>query len=167
MGVTARLLAALTPQYALQTCWERLRIRTHAPNEESDTQVFDVAKFLESHPRVEQVRYAGLPSHPQYETAQRLFPKGRYGAMLNFDILDCNKDAAFCFLDALKLILPATTLGDIYSEIVNPARTTHHWLDKEELAAIGIRPGTFRMSVGVENVEDLKEDLDRALTACQ
>ena len=126
-----------------------------------------VAKFLEDHPLIEKVRYAGLPSHPQHETAKRIFPAGRYGAMLNFDVAACGKDKAFRFLDSLRLILPATTLGDIYSLIVNPARTTHHWLSVEELAAIGISPGTFRMSVGIENVEDLKEDLDQALKACQ
>ena len=73
---------------------------------------------------------------------------------------------AFRFLDALHIVLAATTLGDIYSLIVNPARTTHHWLNEEELAAIGISPGTFRMSVGIEHIEDLKEDLDQALRAC-
>jgi len=126
----------------------------------------EIAQFLEGHPLIEKVRYAGLPSHPQHETARRILP-GKYGAMLNFDIAGCDKDKAFRFLNALKLILPATTLGDIYSLIVNPARTTHHWLSEEELAAIGISPGTFRMSVGIENVEDLKEDLDQALKACQ
>lgn len=126
-----------------------------------------VAQFLESHPLIAQVRYPGLPSHPQYATAKRIFPDGRYGAMLNFDVAACDKDKAFRFLDALKLILPATTLGDIYSLIVNPARTTHHWLGDDELAAIGISPGTFRMSVGIEDVEDLCEDLDQALRACQ
>nr|MBC8263065.1 PLP-dependent transferase [Anaerolineales bacterium] len=60
-----------------------------------------------------------------------------------------------------------TTLGDIYSLIVNPARTTHRWLNEEQLATIGISPGTFRMSVGIENIEDLREDLDQALKACQ
>ena len=87
--------------------------------------------------------------------------------MLNFDVASCDKDKAFRFLDALKLVLPATTLGDIYSIIVNPARTTHHWLDEQELAAVGIGPGTFRMSVGIEDIKDLKEDLDQALNACQ
>ncbi len=144
-----------------------LRMERHCAN------AAEVAKFLEAHPLIQQVRYAGLPSHPQHETAKRIFPAGRYGAMLNFDISDCdnaagaNKDKAFRFLDALKLILPATTLGDIYSLIVNPARTTHRQLNEEELATIGISPGTFRMSVGIENVEDLKEDLDQALKACQ
>lgn len=125
-----------------------------------------VARFLESHPLIARVRYPGLASHPQHETAERILPDGRYGAMLSFDVADCDKDKAFRFLDALRIILPATTLGDIYSLIVNPARTTHHWLSEQELAAIGISPGTFRMSVGIEHVEDLKEDLDRALKAC-
>jgi len=127
----------------------------------------EVATFLEDHPLIDRVRYAGLASHPQYETAQRLLPQGRYGAMLNFDIAGCDEDKAFRFLEALRVILPATTLGDIYSLIVNPARTTHHWLSEEELARIGIRLGTFRMSVGAENIEDLQEDLDQALRTCQ
>ena len=138
-----------------------LRMERHCAN------ALQVGRFLEAHPLVEKVRYPGLPSHPQHETAKRLFPDGTYGAMLNFDIAVCDKDKAFRFLDALGLILPATTLGDVYSIIVNPARTTHHWLTDEELAEIGISPGTFRMSVGIENVEDLLEDLDQALKACQ
>jgi cystathionine beta-lyase/cystathionine gamma-synthase len=138
-----------------------LRMERHCANAQ------EVGQFLENHPLIEKVRYPGLPSHPQHNTALRLFPEGRYGAMLNFDVANCDKDKAFRFLDALGLILPATTLGDVYSIIVNPARTTHHWLTEEELAVIGISPGTFRMSVGIENVEDLKEDLDHALRACQ
>jgi len=138
-----------------------LRMERHCAN------AMEVARFLEGHPLIARVRYAGLPSHPQHETAKRILPKGQYGAMLNFDVADCDKGKAFRFLDALKLILPATTLGDIYSLIVNPARTTHHWLSEEELAGIGISMGTFRMSAGIENIEDLKEDLDQALKACQ
>ena len=143
-----------------------LRMERHCAN------AAEVAQFLEGHPLIHKVRYAGLPSHPQHETARRIFGvrsgdrPPSYGAMLNFDIADCDKDKAFRFLDALKLILPATSLGDIYSLIVNPARTTHRQLNEEELATIGISPGTFRMSVGIENVEDLKEDLDQALKAC-
>jgi cystathionine gamma-synthase/methionine-gamma-lyase len=115
---------------------------------------------------VERVWYTGLPSHPQHETARRLFPEGRYGAMLNFDVADCDsKEKVFQFLDALQIVLPATSLGDIYSLIVNPARSTHNWLSEEERSAIGIGVGTFRMSVGIEEAEDLKADLDQALTA--
>jgi len=148
-----------------------LRMERHCAN------ALAVARFLEAHPLIQQVRYAGLPSHPQHETAKRIFGvrvatltgdrPPSYGAMLNFDIADCGKDKAFHFLDSLRLILPATSLGDIYSLIVNPARTTHRQLNEEELATIGISPGTFRMSVGIENLEDLKEDLDQALKACQ
>jgi cystathionine beta-lyase/cystathionine gamma-synthase len=144
-----------------------LRMERHCAN------ALEIARFLESHPLIERVRYPGLPSHPQHETARRIFgPRSgdrpqRYGAMLSFDIANCDKDMAFRFLDSLKIVLPATTLGDVYSLIVNPARSTHHWLSEKELAAIGIGIGTFRMSVGVENVEDLKEDLDQALKVCQ
>jgi O-acetylhomoserine/O-acetylserine sulfhydrylase-like pyridoxal-dependent enzyme len=70
-------------------------------------------------------------------------------------------------MDALRIALAATSLGDVYSLVVNPARTTHHWLGEERLEAIGIRPGTVRMSVGIEDVEDIIEDLDQALKACQ
>jgi cystathionine beta-lyase/cystathionine gamma-synthase len=138
-----------------------LRMERHCAN------ALEVARFLESHSLTERVRYPGLPSHPQHEVAQRIFYDGRFGAMLSFDIANCDRDKAFRFLDALKVILSATTLGDVYSLIVNPARTTHHQLGEETLAAMGIGVGTFRMSVGIECIEDLKGDLDQALKACQ
>jgi len=128
---------------------------------------FRVAHFLEGHPTVARVRYPGLPSHPDQQTARRLLPDGRFGAMLSFDLVDCDTAKAFRFRDALRLVLSATTLGDVYSIMVNPARTTHRWLDAERQAVLGIGPGTFRMSVGIEGVEDLLEDLDQALRACQ
>lgn len=135
--------------------------------EKQCTNAMTVAQFLEDHPLISSVRYPGLPSHPQHETAKRIFSERGSGAMLSFDIVDCDKEKAFRFLDALRLTLPATTLGDVYSLILNPARTTHHWLGGEKLAAMGITPGTFRMSVGIEGVEDLKQDLDQALEVCQ
>jgi len=138
-----------------------LRMERHCAN------ALEVAQFLESHPLTERVRYPGLPSHPQHDVAQRIFREGRYGAMLSFDIVNCDRDKAFRFLDSLKIALPATTLGDVYSLIVNPARTTHHQLGEETLATMGIGVGTFRMSVGIEYIGDLKEDLDQALKACQ
>lgn len=128
----------------------------------------EVASFLQAQPQIDRLWYAGLPGHPQHETAKRLFPAGRYGAMLNFDVAGCDsKEKVFGFLDALRVIVPATSLGDVYSLIVNPARSTHNWLAAGELAAIGIGVGTFRLSVGIEDVEDLKEDLVRALAAVQ
>jgi cystathionine beta-lyase/cystathionine gamma-synthase len=133
----------------------------------------EVARFLEGHPSIASVRYAGLPSHPQHAIAKRILrpqpgdQAQRYGAILSFDVKDLNRDKVFRFLDALKLVLTGTTLGDIYSIIVNPSQTTHSWLTEEELIGIGIGLGTFRMSVGVDDVEELKEDLDRALRECQ
>lgn len=126
----------------------------------------EIARFLQAHPLIERVWYAGLSSHPQHEIAKRLFPEGRYGAMLNFDVAGCDsREKVFRFLDALRIILPATSLGDVYSLIVNPARSTHNWLSEDELAAIGIGGGTFRLSVGIEDEEDLREDLGQALAA--
>jgi cystathionine beta-lyase/cystathionine gamma-synthase len=126
----------------------------------------EVARFLAGHPGVGRVWYAGLPSHPQHDIARRLFPEGHYGAMLNFDVTGCDsEEKVFRFLDALRVVLPATSLGDVYSLIVNPARSTHNWLSAEEHAALGIGSGTFRMSVGIEDVADLKEDLAGALAA--
>ena len=128
---------------------------------------FRIARFLEGHPAIARVRYPGLPGHHDHQTARRLFPDRRYGAMLAFDVADCDTAKAFRFLDALRLILSATTLGDLYSIMVNPVRTTHRWLGPDQQAALGIGPGTFRISVGIEGVEDLLEDLDQALRACQ
>lgn len=136
-----------------------LRMERHCAN------ALAVARFLESHPLIARVRYAGLPTHPQHAVARRIFPDGRSGAMLSFDVADCDQVRAVRFLDALRLVLPATTLGDIYSLIVNPARSTHRWLGPERLAELGIQPGTFRMSVGIENVDDIQADLDQALRA--
>lgn len=114
---------------------------------------------------MQRVVYPGLTSHPQADIIRRIFPEGRYGAMLKFDIADCSQDKAFRFLDALELIRPATTLGDVYSLIVYPARTTHRFLSDEEMATLGIGHGTFRMSVGIETADDLKADLEHALGA--
>ncbi|MCS7260266.1 MAG: aminotransferase class I/II-fold pyridoxal phosphate-dependent enzyme [Anaerolineae bacterium] len=138
-----------------------LRMERHCTNAQ------EIARFLAAHPLIERVRYAGLPDHPQHSIAQRIFAPGRYGAMLSFDIAHCDQTRAARFLDALRIILPATTLGDCYSLIVNPATSTHRWLGPERLAALGILPGTFRMSVGLEHVADLQEDLDQALRASQ
>jgi cystathionine gamma-synthase/methionine-gamma-lyase len=138
-----------------------LRMERHCANAQ------EIAQFLAAHPLVERVRYAGLPDHPQHAIARRIFEPGRYGAMLSFDIANCDQVRAARFLDALRIILPATTLGDCYSLIVNPATSTHRWLGPERLNALGILPGTFRMSVGLEHVADLQEDLDQALRASQ
>jgi O-succinylhomoserine sulfhydrylase len=88
--------------------------------------------------------------------------------MLSFDVAGCDTvQKAYRFMDALKMVMASSSLGDVYSVIVNPARSTHHWFDERELAALGIGIGTFRMSVGLEDLEDIKEDLDQALRTYQ
>ncbi|MEW5719349.1 MAG: PLP-dependent aspartate aminotransferase family protein [Chloroflexota bacterium] len=134
-----------------------LRLEKHCAN------ALELARFLENHLMIERVWYPGLPSHPQHATAKRIFQNGRFGGMMSFELRGGDKEKVFRFINALQLVLPAGSLGDVNSQIVYPARTTHHWLSEEELKSIGITPATLRLSVGIENVEDLKADLDRAL----
>ena len=85
--------------------------------------------------------------------------------MISFDIAGAGRDEAFRFLESLKLIMPATTLGDVYSLTLYPAISSHRALSPEQRAEIGIGDGLIRLSVGIENVEDIMADLDQALAA--
>ena len=122
-----------------------------------------IAQFLAQHPRVERVYYPGLPDSPYHGLADRLFGGEHYGAIVAFDIKDGNKEQVFRFLESLELCLPVTTLGDIYTTVLYPARSSHHYLSEEERAAMGIGPGLVRLSAGIEDAEDLIADLDQAL----
>ena len=122
-----------------------------------------VADWLAEHPRIAKVNYPGLPSHPQHPVATRLFREYCYGGMISFEIAGANRAKVFRFMEALKLILPATTLGDVYSLALYPAHSSHRALSPEERAAIGIGEGLVRLSVGIEDVEDIIADLDQAL----
>ena len=122
-----------------------------------------VAERLANHPRVEKVNYPGLPSHASHETAKRLFGDRGFGGMLSIDIRDAGREQAFTFLEALKLVVPATSLGDVYSLSLYPAMSSHRALTPEERAAIGIGEGLIRISVGIEDPEDILADIDQAL----
>ncbi|MEE8163293.1 MAG: PLP-dependent aspartate aminotransferase family protein [Anaerolineae bacterium] len=122
-----------------------------------------VADWLAEHPRIAKVNYPGLPSHPQHPVATRLFRDDCYGGMISFEIAGANRAKVFRFMEALKLILPATTMGDVYSLALYPAHSSHRALSPEERAAIGIGEGLVRLSVGIEDVEDIIADLDQAL----
>ncbi len=151
---------------AANEAWLCLRgLKTfHLRMERHCTNALAVATYLEGHPSIARVRYPGLTSHPQHEVARHMFKPRGFGAMLSFDVAGCDTvSKAYRFMDALKLVMASSSLGDVYSVIVNPARSTHHWFDEQQLAALGISIGTFRMSVGLEDVEDIKEDLDQAL----
>ena len=121
-----------------------------------------VATHLASHPKVARVRYPGLASHPQHELAARQFG-GLFGGVVTFDLKEATKDAAFRFLDSLELAASATTLGDLFSEVLYPAISSHRRVAPEERARIGINEGTLRFSVGIEDADDILADLDGAL----
>lgn len=122
-----------------------------------------VANWLAEHPAIERVYFPGLPTHPSHETAVRLFPPGEFGAMVAFEIRGGTRDRIFRFLQSLQLAIPATTLGDVYSEVLYPVMASHRGLSPEERQAMGIGEGLVRLSVGIEDPEDIIADLEHAL----
>jgi O-succinylhomoserine sulfhydrylase len=123
---------------------------------------FELARFLEGRRGVARVLYPGLPSHPQHRLAMRQMKAG--GTLVSFD-LEGGKRAAFRFLDALELVDISNNLGDSKSLITHPATTTHQRLGAAERARMGIGDGLVRLSIGLEDLDDLKADLARALAA--
>lgn len=120
-----------------------------------------LAEFLEGHAKVERVHYPGLASHPQHEVARRLLPRG-FGGMLAFEI-EGGVEAGMRFCDALELAWIATSLGGTHTLVGHAASTTHRQMDPAARRAAGIADGLVRVSVGLEDVEDLIEDFERAL----
>ena len=134
-----------------------LRMRQHCVN----AQV--VAEWLAGHPAVAQVHYPGLPEHPQHAVAERLFDGRGFGGMMSFDLRDAGQEEVFCFMEALELVLPATTLGDVYSLTLYPAHSSHRQVAPEVRQALGIGDGLVRLSVGIEDVKDIIADLGQAM----
>jgi cystathionine gamma-synthase/methionine-gamma-lyase len=124
-----------------------------------------MAEWLQQHPRIARVHYPGLESHPQHQLASQLFAGKGYGSVLSFEIAGADQSAVFRFMERLRLVLPATTLGDIYSLVLHPASTSHRSLSPEERARAGIPDNLVRLSAGIEAAEDLLGDLDQALNA--
>jgi methionine-gamma-lyase len=120
-----------------------------------------LAEFLEGQAKVERVHYPGLPSHPHHEVARRLLPRG-FGGMLAFEI-EGGVEAGMRFCDALELAWIATSLGGTHTLVGHAASTTHRQMDPAARRAAGIADGLVRVSVGLEDVEDLIEDFQRAL----
>jgi cystathionine beta-lyase/cystathionine gamma-synthase len=119
-----------------------------------------IAAWLAQHPAVDCVFYPG--SSCSAETAA-IFNDDRRGGMVSFEIAGAGREEVFRFLDALDVFLPGTSLGDVWSLAVSPPMSTHRSMDEGAQAAIGINPGLIRLSVGIEDVEDLVADLDQAL----
>ena len=126
-----------------------------------------VARHLQSDPRVSRVHYPALPTHPTFATARRLFPANLAGAIVSFEIRQDTQAAVFSFMDALRLVMPATSLGDVTSLVLYPAHSSHRALSDQEKQLAGITAGLVRLSVGVEEVADIISDLDQALMACE
>lgn len=122
-----------------------------------------VARFLEGHPAVERVRYSGLPSSTYYPLVQKYLPRGA-GAVFACD-LKGGRLAGQRFIEALQLWMHLANVGDAKSLVIHPASTTHRQLTDEELPATGVTPGTVRLSVGLETLDDLIWDLERGLRA--
>ncbi|HEY8655177.1 MAG TPA: PLP-dependent transferase [Candidatus Limnocylindria bacterium] len=121
-----------------------------------------VATHLAGHPKIAAVRYPGLPSHPQHALAAAQFGD-RCGAVVTFTLWDDSRAAAYRFLDALELAASATTIGDLFTEVLHPATASHRRVAAEERARIGISDGLVRISVGIEDPYDIVTDLDTAL----
>ena len=122
-----------------------------------------VARWLAGHPKIGQVNYPGLPEHPQRDLAGRLLERGAYGAMVSFELREGDRARVFRFMAALRMILPATTLGDVYSLALYPAMSSHRALPPEERRRIGIGDGLVRLSVGIEDAGDIIADLEQTL----
>ncbi len=134
-----------------------LRMERHCRN------AIQVAHFLQEHPAVACVHYPGLPGHPQHELATALLDRGLYGGMLSFELQAQSRQAVMCFMDKLNLCLPATTLGDAWSLVSYPPMSSHRTLSAADRKKMGITEGCIRLSVGIEDVEDIIGDLDQAL----
>ncbi|MGI1689963.1 homocysteine synthase [Thermoanaerobacter uzonensis] len=136
-----------------------LRMGRHSQN------ALKVAEFLASHPYVSWVNYPGLKSSPYYALAQKYLPRGQ-GGVLTFGIKGGLK-AGIKFIESLKLFTHLANIGDAKSLVIHPASTTHQQLSKEEQLASGVTEDMIRLSVGLEDIEDILEDLDNALYVSQ
>ncbi|SFP48250.1 PLP-dependent transferase, partial [Hydrogenimonas thermophila] len=120
-----------------------------------------VAEFLEEHPKVLKVNYPGLKSNSNYEMAMKYFKDGMSSGLLSFEVEDF--ETAKQIVDKTKIFSLVVNIGDSKSIITHPASTTHQQLSDEEMKACGVKPGLIRLSIGLEDPNDLIEDLKLAL----
>jgi O-acetylhomoserine/O-acetylserine sulfhydrylase len=134
-----------------------LRVQRHVDNS------LELAKWLESHPRVTWVSYPGLESHPYHEAAKKYLRNG-FGAVLSFGIAG-GYEAGKRFIDATVLASHLANVGDAKTLVIHPASTTHQQLDDAEQASAGVTDDLVRIAVGIEHIDDIKADIDQALEA--
>ena len=133
------------------------RIQAHLDNARA------VAQWLESDPRIERVWWAGLPNHPHHDRAKKYLPKGP-GAVFSFEVKG-GRAVGQKLIESVNLASHLANIGDAKTLIIHPASTTHAQLTEQQLVDAGVLPGVVRISVGIEDVEDIIDDLDQALTA--
>jgi len=134
-----------------------LRLQRHTENAQK------VAEYLENNESVSWVNYPGLKSHKDYELGQKYLPKGQ-GAIIGFGIKG-GKESAMKFIDSLKLFSDLANIGDAKSLVIHPATTTHQQLSPKEQISSGVTEDFIRLSVGIEDIDDIIEDISQALTA--
>ncbi|RMG57056.1 MAG: homocysteine synthase [Deltaproteobacteria bacterium] len=135
-----------------------VRMQKHCEN------AMKVAEFLQGHPKVEWVCYPGLPDHPTHDLAKK-YLKGGYGALIGFGIKG-GYEAGRKFINSVKLLSLLANIGDAKSLVIHPASTTHQQLTEEEQRAAGVTPDFIRLSIGIEDPDDIIEDIDQALSKC-
>jgi len=121
----------------------------------------EIARFLKGHPLVDWVRYPGLEDHPSHTNALK-YLNGQFGALVGFGIAG-GLEAGRRFIDSVELLSHVANIGDAKTLVIHPASTTHQQLTPEEQTATGVTPDFIRLSIGLEDVEDIKEDIDQAL----
>ena len=134
-----------------------LRMERHTENAQK------VAEYLQNHPQVAWVKYAGLSNHPEHDLAVR-YMSGKPAGILSFGIKG-GAEAGARFIDALQLIVRLVNIGDAKSLACHPASTTHRQLNDEELDRAGVSRDLIRLSIGIEHIDDILVDLDQALKA--
>jgi len=122
-----------------------------------------VAAWLAAHPRIERVYFTGDPAHPDAAAIRRLFPPDLAGAVVGFEIRGAGREEIFRLMDALQLIVRATSLGDVHTMILYPTMSSHREISPKHRERMGIRDNLLRLSVGIEASGDIIADLDRAL----
>jgi len=125
-----------------------------------------IAERLAGHPAIERIHYPGLPAHPDFDLTIRQFRDGLAGAVVSFALRSAGQAEVFRFMDALRLCCVGTTVGDIYSQLLYPAISSHRALSAEERHALGIGDNLVRLPVGIEEAEDIIADVEQAIGRC-
>jgi O-acetylhomoserine (thiol)-lyase len=151
--------ACMAPMSAFQILQGVETLHVRMPRHVDNTR--KVVSFLKSNPGVEKVIYPELPEHPDHELCRKLLPKGA-GAVFPFEIKG-GRRAGKAFIESLRVFSHLANVGDAKSLVIHPATTTHYRMSDEDLGKAGITAGTVRLSIGLEDPQDLIDDLDRAL----